>query len=1307
MRCSHGLEYGWCRQEECLLEHRELKGKGRVEQTPSNHPSNGDPVQTSNSPAATTQTQAPTTATSTPAEQLKHDEAYARYLAAQPDTADIDAGRKRGATSPPTRDDKHDPAVGETYSVTDRDESEESDVGGEGGSTGRVQPKRELSIGATATRTVASSRKSKTKKPLKSATPKIRSRVIRSPTPVLEKPILRKCSTQKAANTIDPRVTRARTPTLDGRNPRPRNVIPGPCQSNTSRKPALTSAEAKECTTDDDAFASHPPPTARRSCREVDVPVHNRSAAGTSKKPRIAQSADKDAAPKSTPISVPISASKHAIVRHAGNKLAKGRPRGGSAGGSKMNAARKPSSSGDTTQRTTVEGGFSTPHHTNGNSTEDDLLCCPLTSSPLLMAEEERIVGIASSTDGGGLVGPLVLEGFNEFGECGLQSSRTRGKKSLKGCLLKGRGHNERSDLRRLIHEKVTGRSAKRRKTKHNESRPSNSNPLPAPSSDKLAGAPDTPKKRSKFALKVSFRETIKGGEFGGIVAEAVERWNRITYEGLKLLSLYTIQQRKEYPPFAGPDGDAIIKQCFYAVSTIGEKLEPSPPANERLRKAFETYKNARPPGLEWTSRRGLNQSLQVAATNTLCDIRRHVVVHLVKRITAYASIYITRALEAATDFNQQLEKSVIQKMASRLTARLVYNEKRAYALAKARGEEPPPIPSWVQPGTVKEILRLPEVPSEKTCKYDRELLSLLSLHPAIPRAIELVFTRITHQIAPQGGLPICNSKAADRSNQRGASNMWMRYYYGIHYRMLKDIEEWNRSPAEVSQTEPRAVKPAPRVYYSWARREVDRICTEHKQEYRISRRGKRRAALALLTAANQGKELNGRIIHGKSRGKQKKHNRGGRIPAEILVRLRDWAQAVRMELQKGSFVPVNGSYPTGPNRSRLWTLLPQPSLTPHHMPVDTATLVELYALVDTTRSSELRKMALADRRIVWTEAFHLHRVKGVRFPDLESWFPKRQSPRDFSYYMETDGTACSFICNRKAQGKHEPPRPTTVVFDEETVFVAIDPGETDVISGYAPKLSFSDEGGVGATSPATMPIFMRDFDAESIERDYVDRKQQRWARAKAGKESTFSLSGREWRHRAGETAVDNKRDMRTRKMKEDNIDIPAITSSITTGKTVNIEVYFEHLRTTLNHITTLRRFHCIEANWKFYKYRRSQKALVEMVRRVKGRGNESLPKSKIVVAFGNAKFATGGRKGSRRGPVEKFKKYLARHVTLVLVDEYRTPKVCSKCGIDYGSKVEMAEDDDPDEVTACVASTVEFGGGVGEEEDVLGDMDS
>ena len=101
---------------------------------------------------------------------------------------------------------------------------------------------------------------------------------------------------------------------------------------------------------------------------------------------------------------------------------------------------------------------------------------------------------------------------------------------------------------------------------------------------------------------------------------------------------------------------------------------------------------------------------------------------------------------------------------------------------------------------------------------------------------------------------------------------------------------------------------------------------------------------------------------------------------------------------------------------------------------------------------------------------------------------------------------------------------------------------------------------------------------------------------------------------------------------------------------------------TTFRHVDFLKKYHSKEHRWNLFKYRRQQKARCEGVRRVKGEDGVGKQKSQIIVTFGNGKFGNSGRNGSRGAPVERFKKHLSRNVTLVVVDEYRTSRACSKC---------------------------------------------
>ena len=64
---------------------------------------------------------------------------------------------------------------------------------------------------------------------------------------------------------------------------------------------------------------------------------------------------------------------------------------------------------------------------------------------------------------------------------------------------------------------------------------------------------------------------------------------------------------------------------------------------------------------------------------------------------------------------------------------------------------------------------------------------------------------------------------------------------------------------------------------------------------------------------------------------------------------------------------------------------------------------------------------------------------------------------------------------------------------------------------------------------------------------------------------------------------------------------------------------------------------------------------------RVKGSENPQAKREEVVVAYGAGRFPSS-MKGMCAVPVRKFLKQLRRYVTVVLVDEFRTSRVCSKC---------------------------------------------
>ncbi|KAI9104673.1 hypothetical protein DFS34DRAFT_690934 [Phlyctochytrium arcticum] len=660
-----------------------------------------------------------------------------------------------------------------------------------------------------------------------------------------------------------------------------------------------------------------------------------------------------------------------------------------------------------------------------------------------------------------------------------IQNMTVHYRSNQRECLLHGKSLAERKELKRQITRIKTGEPV-RSSTGSAHSKSSTSRPLPGERPPTVVNETDQVDEeqevqedqmgeneeqqeqeesnaKSKFSVKLGLTKTVKSDAMGERIVDAVLRFNEITYHGLKLLSVYTIMLGKTLPPFDRPDGKRLIRQCFYAVSVTTRQTVPATPDRK------------------WPSREALNQSLTYHTTTVMADIRRHIVVHLVSRITKYARIKLTHILGSSPS-NVSLDPRDVKELAQRLTKRLVYNEKQAWVIAKNKNEDPPPIPAWARPSDV-----------------------LLSTHKELATAVSQVFDSVVHRV-------------------EGSENPWLKRYYPLHRFLLREMEELNGTVdnnigGDGSEEPIRIAESAPRIHHAWARRKVTKICGRHPEVF-VSRRSRRRATMALLKAVTNRLTLEANS-EGSSRG-NRSCKRRGILPESIMTEVKTKAAKTIRKLE-GSFCLKGTGKPTGQDRSRLWTLLPQPSLRRRHMLLDTTTLVELYKIIDCRRALEYETARLAARKKIWAQVFHLERVKGVDFSER----PLQGKRREFTNIISTDGEACSFICRRPkagATGKADPPSPRSVCFDEEVVFRSIDPGESDVISGYIPRMTF-DPNDRHRLSPSQPDIDQQRMPATS------SPHQQRKEKAKMGKETTFGMSGKEWRHLAGHNFTDQWRD--------------------------------------------------------------------------------------------------------------------------------------------------------------------------------------
>ncbi|KAI9105825.1 hypothetical protein DFS34DRAFT_30418 [Phlyctochytrium arcticum] len=257
---------------------------------------------------------------------------------------------------------------------------------------------------------------------------------------------------------------------------------------------------------------------------------------------------------------------------------------------------------------------------------------------------------------------------------------------------------------------------------------------------------------------------------------------------------------------------------------------------------------------------------------------------------------------------------------------------------------------------------------------------------------------------------------------------------------------------------------------------------------------------------------------------------------------------------------------------------------------------------------------------------------------------------------MTTDGHSCSFVCSRPKRST-TPLTPSNVSVTTQTIFKAVDPGHSDVVTVYEPQLKFEEDDSLCSR----MPSFEEDFKTNHIKSKYPLKPDAKRRMRELARPHTATFSGREWAHSAGHNYVDKLR-LAHKKAFSVNTNVDALQSIIPSAKTVNLARFRNHLSSILASYSDLRAYHAKEANWRFFKHIRLQKTLHALAKRVKGPSNAHRARSEIVVAYGAAQFNV--KRGGRGAPHKAIRQHLSRHVTLVLVNEHRTSRVCYKCRI-------------------------------------------
>ncbi|KAK9369805.1 hypothetical protein V1509DRAFT_645536 [Lipomyces kononenkoae] len=716
--------------------------------------------------------------------------------------------------------------------------------------------------------------------------------------------------------------------------------------------------------------------------------------------------------------------------------------------------------------------------------------------------------------------------------------------------------------------------------------------------------------------------DTDFGRRFKECMVEAIDRYNHITFLASKLITLHVIRLRQEHNQVLSLSNREFMT-CCNVVSRVREDQDLTPCRDGPLRITLDLLRSQLPADYVWPHRQGLAQALAWASINWIAIVQVDVCYHLSQRLERWI------VLRLAADLAQQIPEKGLWRIASRIADSLGWNEKAAFARARSLGLPDPTRPNYTAPATLDELL------GENLINSLGEALGVQS------RGI--IWTFFNQEILAGIGmaLPLCPSRFQETST-------W-QIYFTFHLKMLVDTEQLAAHPL-------RHPEPADRPSRSWLRRKVEKMALLEGKT--LSQTLKTKAMSWLLQ----------RIITEQPGLPTKSLYK---LSPSMLVKLEQKGQRTIDKISSGSFRPKKFlSNSRGTNRA--FSALPQFSFGTRYMAVDNRVLKELLVTLwrcgyhpfpdglPATAGPGIPMMAARQefddhQAEWWCRLFRLHRIRGIQVPGipLPAGLPSRQTPRQFDFYMSTDGVGASFICRRPRRARPTSVTPMTVPYRVgSSTFVSIDPGLTDLAVGVRAELTWPrlPDGRVDMEARESMPSFGDDHRRE------------------------FSISSASWHDAAYHNSARQVSLRLKREALDRGVDIDSTATTLPTSKTAQVARYLDHARASLAAFPVLFEHYKGERPMRWKTYCREQKALHSVCMRIKG--NKRAKKEDVVVAYGDGRFGST-MKGKRAVPVKKLRKHLRRYVTVVPVDEFRTIRECSTHNGEHRERTGLAEEKD------------------------------
>ena len=419
--------------------------------------------------------------------------------------------------------------------------------------------------------------------------------------------------------------------------------------------------------------------------------------------------------------------------------------------------------------------------------------------------------------------------------------------------------------------------------------------------------------------------------ESGSSYPTAIDRYNTVTFEGMKLAVFHILRQLEQHGEEAfQPDEKGkihllepiFLRNCIHAVSR--QKPGDTTPTsmddkNPSLHASFLAYQRGLPAGHVFAHRQGIAQAIEYGIKMEIVNAKVGVKVHLPMRIKRWIVVQLGKVLP------RDIADKHVWALADRMVSRVVHDEAKKAAIARSEGRDPPPIPAWEAPASAVELLG---------DDWLEERFANRPLTQASIDGIWGVWTTLLEYMGP-GMLPLCPTHFDGKDG-------W-KTYLPLLFRMLKDVEETEGRQA-VARDEA-----SKRPTSNWAEGEVTKIlassppeqcdgttkCPVHGKHACVKSKMVKAAAAELVNSINEKREFN-RLLKDK-----------------VLARLND-AQVKKLEEMNVKTIAEISTNTfrreqhvvqrRGPHR--LFHILPQHGCATRYFPMYTEVLYDLYVLL-------------------------------------------------------------------------------------------------------------------------------------------------------------------------------------------------------------------------------------------------------------------------------------------------------------------------------------------------------------------------